>query len=109
MNPILLFVIILIVAAEACAQYCIKKSNQTKELQYFCAAIGFYALVSLFLYISYNYSYIGLVNALWSGFSVLAIIAVGVIFYHEYLNVYDWFGILLILLGIYFVFVYGHT
>ena len=108
MNYTIFWIIIFIVLLEASAQYCIKRSNIDKNVNWFCGGLMLYALVSLSLFFSYNYSQMGLVNAIWSAFSVLLIILIGIYMYHETINSYDILGILFIVIGIFLIFIYGH-
>ena len=94
---ILALIISGIVVSESIAQYCVKKSKMSDRKYYFCGAILAYAVVCVLLYYSYDYRSMGLVNALWSAFSVLAIVAVGRYFYNEELYVWDLIGIAFII------------
>ena len=105
-------VIAAIVTFEAGAQYCIKRSKTAdaeNKTPFFLVAIMLYALVCGCLSRSYEYQTMGLVNAVWSAASVLAIVTIGVIAYHETLTQTDFVGILFIIVGVFLIFVRDHT
>lgn len=105
-------VIAAIVAFEAGAQYCIKRSKTAdaeNKTSFFLFAVLLYALVCGCLSRSYEYQTMGLVNAVWSAASVLAIVSIGVVAYHETLTKTDSAGILFIIVGVFLIFVRDHT
>jgi len=102
------FIILFIVASEALAQTCIKKCKVTQKWHFYLLAIFFYSLVCLGLYTVYGYKTMGIVNLIWSCLSILSILTVGVVFFHEEVNKYDIIGITLIFVGLGLVFVKGH-
>lgn len=97
-----------IVISESIAQYCVKKSKYPDCAHYFLFSILAYSVVCLLLYYSYDYKSMGIVNAIWSAASIIAIILVGGFFYHEKLYFYDYIGVLFTIIGIFLIFVYGH-
>lgn len=70
--------------------------------------IAFYAVVCWLLRRTYDYSNMGLVNAVWSALSVLSIVAVGTFMFHESLNMNDIIGFILVCISIGLIFVKGH-
>ncbi len=80
---VLLLIIILIVAAESSAMFSIKKSLQTSPSMYYAMGVLFYSLVCVLLRESFKYDKIGVINGLWSAFSVISAIMVGKVFYGE--------------------------
>lgn len=108
-NKILLvFVIMFIVAAESTGQYCIRKCKTEQKWHFFLLGVIMYAIVCLGLYISYGFRTMGIINLLWSCLSIVSILLVGVIFFHDTVDINDIIGILFIFLGFIFVFVKGH-
>lgn len=103
-----LALISLIVITESTAQYHIKKSKTTNNLMYLLVAVLCYMVICGLLYKCYDYHEMGMTNLIWSILSILSIMIVGHIAFHEDLNNYDIFGILLCIIGLYFIFVYGH-
>ncbi len=105
---IILALISLIVITESTAQYHIKKSKTTKNLLYLLVSVVCYMVVCGLLYKCYDYHEMGMTNLIWSILSILSIMIIGHIAFHEQLNNYDLFGIFLCIAGLYFIFVYGH-
>ena len=101
-------ILLFIVASEALAQTCIKKCKVTQKWHFFLLAVLFYSLVCVGLYTMYGYKTMGIVNLIWSCLSILSILTVGVVFFHEEINRYDIAGIILVFLGLGLVFVKGH-
>jgi|APGre2960657423_1045063.scaffolds.fasta_scaffold00024_26 drug/metabolite transporter (DMT)-like permease len=101
-------IILFIVASEAIAQTCIKKCKITQQWRFYLLAVFFYSLVCLGLYTMYGYKAMGSVNLIWSCLSILSILTVGVLFFHEEVNRYDMAGIVFIFIGLSLVFVKGH-
>ena len=107
---VILPIIAAIVAFEAGAQYCVKrsKSDEAGSGVYFLLAVMLYALVCGCLSKCYDHQQMGSVNAVWSSASIIAIILVGVLAYHETITAKDILGICLMVVGIFFVFVQDH-
>lgn len=101
-------VLLFIVASEALAQTCIKKCKVTQKWHFYLLAVFFYSLVCIGLYTMYGYKTMGIVNLIWSCLSILSILTVGVVFFHEEVNRYDIIGISLIFSGLALVFIKGH-
>ena len=101
-------IILAIVLAESFAQYCVRKSKQPLCWYYFILAILGYTAVCTLLYFSYDHKSMGIINALWSAFSIISITIVGAYFYHEKMYYWDIFGMISIIIGIFLIFVYGH-
>lgn len=108
-NSSLFVILIAIVTIEAAAQYFAKKSYVSKEQKYLFYAFVLYGTTAILLYKSYRYSSMGLVNVMWNGLSTVTIILVGMYFFDERLNKYDYIGIVLTLVGIYLIYEKGHT
>lgn len=97
----LLLIILLISASECIGQSCLKKFFQEPDkIHLFIIAILFYSLICYLLVLSYKYKGIGLVNVIWSGISVLLMVSIGVIMFHEKITNLDIIGIILIVVGI---------
>lgn len=105
---IILALISLVVITESTAQYHIKKSKTTKNLLYLLVSVVCYMVICGLLYKCYDYHEMGMTNLIWSILSILSIMIIGHIAFHEQLNKYDLFGIFLCIAGLYFIFVYGH-
>lgn len=110
MSVAVLPIITAIVAFEAGAQYCIKRSKtDANRTSFFLLAIVMYALVCGCLSKSYDYQTMGVVNAVWSAASVLAIVSIGIFVYHETLTSSDIAGIISIVIGVFLIFIRDHT
>lgn len=105
---VMLALILFIVASEAIAQACIKKCKMTQKWHFYLLAVFFYGLVCAGLYNMYSYKSMGIANLLWSCLSIITMLTVGVIFFHEEVNYYDILGIILIFSGLALVFIKGH-
>jgi multidrug transporter EmrE-like cation transporter len=88
---------------ESFAQICIKYYYISNNLLYFFLAILFYTCVTYLLFKTYAIKEMSLVNVLWSGMSVIIMLAIGIILFNERIHLHDWIGIFLIVLGMTFV------
>jgi len=76
-TSILVILILFIVACEACAQSCANKLLHSGSAYYLIAGGFFYLMVIYLLSNAHKYAPMGVVNAIWSGLSVLTIATVG--------------------------------
>lgn len=74
---ILMVLILFIVACESCAQACANNMSHTPNIMYLVAGGIFYMLVVYLLSLAHKRAPMGIVNAIWSGLSVIAISTVG--------------------------------
>ena len=51
---------------------------------------------------------LGITNLIWSVFSIISIVIVGMVAFHEKITKYDIIGIVFCLIGLYFIFMYEH-
>lgn len=78
----LVVVILGIVLAECIGQSCLKTLfHNPSKIHYFAAGVLAYSVVCYLLLVSYRYKSMGLINVLWSGLSVLAVLAAGALFF----------------------------
>jgi len=100
----LALVVLGIVIAECVGQSCLKTlfNNPDKTHLYFAGVLS-YGVVCYLLILSYRYKSMGLVNVLWSGLSVLAVMTAGALFFHERITTMDMIGTALVLAGIAFI------
>lgn len=82
----LYFYVFLILASETTAISLLKKFALTSDLRFLVLGFLFYTLVALFLVKTFHYEGMGVVNVLWSAFSVVFVVLAGVLFYHEHVT-----------------------
>jgi multidrug transporter EmrE-like cation transporter len=99
----IIVIIVLISLFECIAQGCLKKFFKNSKLFFFGIGVICYAAVCYLLVRSYHFKSMGIVNCIWSGVSILFIVSIGCIFFNESINLQDFVGILLILIGIWFI------
>lgn len=107
-QTILLVTLLFIVLAEAIAQYCIKRCKEEQKWHFFVFGIMMYALVCLGLYIAYDMRTMGMINLLWSCLSIISVILVGTIFFHDAITIYDILGIIIVFIGFTLIFIKDH-
>lgn len=100
--------LVFIVLAEAGAQYCIRRCKEEQKLHLFILGVFFYAFVCMGLYFMYGFRQMGIVNLMWSCMSILTIMIIGVIFFHEHIDIYDIMGMILVFSGLVLIFIKGH-
>ena len=104
----MLFRSLFIVGSEAIAQYCIRRCKEEQKMHLFLLGVFFYAFVCLGLYIMYGFRQMGIVNLMWSCMSIITIMMVGVLFFHEHIDIYDIIGTVLVFTGLILIFIKGH-
>ncbi len=105
---VLINIIIGIVILETIAQSCLKKTKLTNNQNYICVSIIAYFLICLLLIKSYAYDTMGIVNLIWSCFSIILVVCAGVFLYHEEFTRYDCMGMIFVFMGLYFIFMKDH-
>lgn len=105
-----ILLILLIVMFENFAQYNIKKNNIENNVFYVFLAIASYSIVCILLGKCYTIkgAGVGITNFVWSILSIVSLIMIGVIVFHETITMYDIFGIILCIFGLYFIFLKDH-
>jgi multidrug transporter EmrE-like cation transporter len=94
----LLTIVVAIVAMESCAMTCLKRSKD--GWSWFMAGIFFYIGVATLLAESLKLEGLAIVNALWSGISVMATTTVGVLYFKEVLHFHDYVAVAMIGAGV---------
>ncbi len=92
--------VMLILVSETTALSFLKKFSVSSNYAYFALGVLFYILVSLFLVKSFKYEGMGIVNVLWSAFSVIFVVSVGVLFFKESITYVEMGAMLMILGGV---------
>ena len=78
----------------------LKKFSLSSNYLYFALGIIFYALVSFFLVKSFKYEGMGLVNVLWSAFSVILVVGVGALYFKESITAVEMAAMFMIFAGV---------
>ena len=99
--------VLLILLSETAAISLLKKFSMSDNWLYFGLGLFFYTLVAGFLVKSFRYEDMGVVNVLWSAFSVLLVVTVGVLYFKEHITLAEVGGISMILAGVVVLKVYG--
>lgn len=89
-----------ILVCESAAFAFLKHFSLTRNPWHFVIGVLLYAAVCFFLVRSFAYEGIGVVNVLWSVFSIVTIIAVGALAFHESLDRKEVLGVGFALVGI---------
>ena len=89
-----------ILLSETIAIGLLKEYSMTSNLAFYILGILFYVLVTMLLVQSFKYEGIGIVNVLWSAFSMLLVVGVGVIFFKEHLNLPEIVGVSMVFGGV---------
>lgn len=89
-----------ILACEALAFYLLKRHAMSGSAAPFVAAVALYGVVCFLLARTFAYKDIGVVNVLWSVFSIVAIILVGMLAFHESLTWKEAAGVGFALVGV---------
>lgn len=92
--------VLFILISETLAFSLLKKFSLNENWLYFGLGVFFYTLVAFFLVKSFRYGDMGIVNALWSAFSVLAAIMVGALYFKESISSVEMGGMFMIMLGV---------
>ena len=92
--------VLMVAVFEAVGQSCIKLSRVQQNWWWMSLAMIAYAVVAFGLYMSYAYKGVGIVNALWSGLSVLIMVVIGLLVFKEQISRVEWVGVVLIICGI---------
>ena len=96
--PHVYWYVLLIVMLETMAMSCFKRSIDSNA--FFAVGVLFYAAVGYLLRMTFNSTGMAMTNALWSGLSVVATTAVGILLFKETLHFHDYFAIALIASGV---------
>lgn len=100
-KPWMLYVFVIgILLSETAAMSFLKEYSSGGEFLMLIVGLAFYFLVCLFLVQSMHYDSIGIVNVLWSAASVLVVLFVGIILFHEQVTGFQMIGIGLVICGV---------
>lgn len=85
---------------EAFAQSSIQIAQRYNSTWHLIVAMCCYVIVTICLYIAYQYQGVGMVNALWSGMTIAMMLAIGYFFFGERLSKPEWIGFGFIVVGL---------
>jgi len=94
-----LFVSLILLSETAALSFLNQYATAGHPLFLACGLIG-YLLVSTFLIHSYHYEGMGIVNVLWSAFSVLFVVITGMMFFGEQVTASEWCGTAMVMAGV---------
>lgn len=98
MTP-LMAAVVLTSLFEGFAQTSIQWAQKYNSRWHLVMALCCYAVVCLCLYVAYHYKGIGIVNALWSGMTIVMMFTIGYFVFGERLTRMEWIGVGFIVLG----------
>ena len=99
-NKVLYLLVFFILLSETAALSFLKEYSLSGSTTHLLLGLVFYSLVSFFLIQSFRYETIGIVNVLWSAFSVILVAATGVLIFGERLNLAQILGMGMVLVGV---------
>jgi multidrug transporter EmrE-like cation transporter len=96
-----LYILVLLISMfEAFAQSIIHYAHYYKKKFYIIYGIILYIIIAFLIYKAYNYKGIGMVNAIWSGFSIIFMIIIGTYLFNEKILLNEYIGIFFIIIGV---------
>lgn len=101
-----LYVLFILISETAAISF-LKKYALSSHWSYFLLGLVFYSLVAFLLVKTFKYEDMGIVNVLWSAFSVILVVATGVILFKEHVNLVEIGAMGLIVIGVMVLRVYG--
>ena len=101
-------IVILIIISEAIAQTSLKYFHETNNALYFMSGIFGYAMVCVFLVVTYRRTGMGIANSMWSALSIVTMIAIGMVLFGEKIPPHDLVGVLFIFIGVCIIFFYDN-
>lgn len=97
----LLYVFVgLILVSETVAIGLLKEFSMSGSAVYLFGGLALYTLVAVFLVQSFKYEGMGVVNILWSAFSVIAVVVTGVLLFGETVTTNDLIGMAMVVSGV---------
>lgn len=99
-SVLLILLILLIVTCECIAQCCANYNRHTGNIMYIFAGGLMYTLVVFILSKTHEITSMGTVNAIWSGLSILSVIAVGYLLFDQKISKDKLIAASLIALGV---------
>lgn len=92
--------VLLILLSETTALSFLKEYSLSGSPKSLGLGLGFYLLVSIFLIRSFRYEGMGIVNVLWSAFSVILVVATGMFLFGEKIGTMEITGMMMVIAGV---------
>lgn len=90
----------LILISETAALSSLNEYSTSGNMLFLVGGLFGYLMVSTFLIHSYDYEGMGIVNVLWSAFSVLFVVLAGMFFFGEHVTTVQWCGTAMVIAGV---------
>lgn len=104
----MIYLLVIIAAVlEVIGQLAIKHYTLFNKNEYLALGMLLYAIICIALSKLYRYKSIGIVQALWSGFSILASVCSGYVMYNDKISNIECIGIIFIIIGV--ILLYEHS
>jgi len=100
MNTSLLIAIACVATFEAFGQSSMALARKSGVILWLFVGMACYCVVAYGLYVAYQWKGVGMVNALWSSLSIMIMLVIGYFVFEERLNSFEWFGVVMIIIGI---------
>jgi multidrug transporter EmrE-like cation transporter len=108
-EKVYILMILVIVSLECIAHYHIKKSKVSNRFLFMSIAILCYVVICLLLNKCYDFNGIGITNFAWSILSIISVLLVGHLVFSENITKYDIIGLVICIIGLYFIFIHEHN
>ena len=89
-----------ILISETIALSFLKEYSVNADLLFYFLGLLFYVFVTMLLVKSFTYEGMGVVNVLWSAFSIMLVVGSGMIFFKEKIHLMELLGIIMVLGGV---------
>lgn len=99
---IILYVLIIVII-ECFAQICLKKYANEKSIYLLLLGALIYAIIAYLLVLSFSLEKMAIINVLWSGISAIFLTLLAYYMYNERINIYQLYGIIIVLIGTTFI------
>jgi multidrug transporter EmrE-like cation transporter len=105
---IYILMILVIVFLESVAHYNIKKSKIDNNYLFMIVAVTCYFFICILLNRCYDFDGMGKTNFAWSVLSIIIILVLGHFMFDEKITKFDFIGLILCIIGLYFIFAHEH-
>jgi len=99
-NNMLYLLVIGILISETIALSFLKEYSVNPNLLFYFLGLLFYCLVTILLVKSFKYEGVGVVNVLWSAFSIMFVVGAGVLIFKEKIHLVELLGVIMVLGGV---------